>query len=254
MLPHLAPRFGCPRKAEHVPEGHLHPEPGQVAGGLGVGRETPGDGTGCLVGWFHDGAIVAEGRPVGQRSRQADPVLTTALHSRHDGPPPRSATIRAERSRAILSTRQAVRLGRLGGKVSAVDRKGDREWGRRAQRQCAAATMHLAYPGLTRLWAINAARTRWGLPVLPVPDVPLSDRRQPQKEARHLKKRRDAYDRTALEGHRCLCRPSGDPTSCCSAAPGARFRSLSNAGAEIVPLCGVTRCRQRSLCHSQQAC
>lgn len=68
-LPYLAPRLRRPRKAEHAPEGHLHLEPGQVAGGLGAERETPGDGTACLVGWFHDGAIVAEGRPVGQRPR-----------------------------------------------------------------------------------------------------------------------------------------------------------------------------------------
>jgi hypothetical protein len=60
--------------------------------------------------------------------------------------------------------------------------------------------MHLAYPGLTRLWAINAARKRWGLPLLSVPDVPLNERRQAQKEARHLKKRRDAYDRERARG------------------------------------------------------
>lgn len=86
-------------------------------------------------------------------------------------------------------------LVRQGGKVSAVDRKGDREWGGTAQQQHAATPMHLAYPCLTRLWAINTARTRWGLPLLPVPDVPLSDRRQAQKEARHLNKRREDYDR-----------------------------------------------------------
>jgi hypothetical protein len=39
---------------------------------------------------------------------------------------------------AIMSTRQAQRLGRLGGKASAVDRKGDSAWGRKAQRQRAA--------------------------------------------------------------------------------------------------------------------
>lgn len=66
-LPHLAPCLGCPRDAEHVPEGDRNLEPGQVAGGLGAGRETPGDGTGGLVGWFHDGVIVAEGGPVGPR-------------------------------------------------------------------------------------------------------------------------------------------------------------------------------------------
>ena len=85
--------------------------------------------------------------------------------------------VRARRSMAIVSTRQARALGRLGGKASAADRKGNSEWGRRAQRQRAAAAMHLAYPGLSRLWAINAARMRCRLPILPVPNVPLSDRR-----------------------------------------------------------------------------
>lgn len=130
-------------------------------------------------------------------------MLTTALHSRHEGPLPRAATIHAKRTMAILSPRQARGLGRLGGKVSAVDRKGNSEWGRRAQRQRAAVTMHLAYPGLTRFWAINAARTRWGLPVLPVPEVPLTERRQAQKEARHLRKRRADYERDRARGVIC---------------------------------------------------
>ena len=57
----------------------------------------------------------------------------------------------------LLSTRQAQRLGRLGGKVSATDRKGDSEWGRRAQRQRASKAQKRAYPGLIRLWALDAA-------------------------------------------------------------------------------------------------
>jgi hypothetical protein len=110
---------------------------------------------------------------------------------------------------AIVSTRQAQQLGRLGGKASAADRKGNSEWGRRAQRQRAAAVMHLAYPGLSRLWPINAARTRWGLPLLPVPDVPLSERRQAQKEARHLEKRRGAFERDRARGGRCCLHHDG---------------------------------------------
>ena len=35
----LAPRVRRPREAEHVPEGHRHLEPRQVAGGLRVGRD-----------------------------------------------------------------------------------------------------------------------------------------------------------------------------------------------------------------------
>jgi hypothetical protein len=68
------------------------------------------------------------------------------------------------------------------------------------QRQRAAAAMHRAYPGLTWLWAINAARTRWSLPLLPVPEAPLLDRRLAQREARHLQKRRDAYEQNRARG------------------------------------------------------
>jgi hypothetical protein len=39
VLPDLAPGVRCLRDAEHVPEGHGDLEPGQVAGGLGAGRE-----------------------------------------------------------------------------------------------------------------------------------------------------------------------------------------------------------------------
>jgi hypothetical protein len=81
--------------------------------------------------------------------------------------------------------------------VSAVDRKGNSEWGRGAQRQRAAVAIHLAYPGLSQLWAINAARTRWGLPLLPVPEVPVSDRRLAQREARHLQRRQAQHDRAS---------------------------------------------------------
>jgi hypothetical protein len=72
---------------------------------------------------------------------------------------------------AILSTRQAQRLGRLGGKVSAVDRKGDREWGRRMQRRRASRAQKQHYPHLVTLWAENAWRTRWCHPRVPVPKV-----------------------------------------------------------------------------------
>jgi hypothetical protein len=72
---------------------------------------------------------------------------------------------------AILSTQQAQRLGRLGGKASAVDRKGDREWGRRMQRKRAARAQKQHYPHLMMLWAENAWRTRWGHPRVPVPKV-----------------------------------------------------------------------------------
>jgi len=72
---------------------------------------------------------------------------------------------------AILSTRQAQRLGRLGGKVSAADRKGDREWGRRAQRQRAGRAQKRHYPELSKECTRNANRARWGKPLKRLPDV-----------------------------------------------------------------------------------
>src|SRR5215813_3353469 len=54
VLSDLAPRVKCPREAEHVPQGHRYLDPGLVAGGLRAGRETPVDGAGCLVDWFHE--------------------------------------------------------------------------------------------------------------------------------------------------------------------------------------------------------
>jgi hypothetical protein len=79
---------------------------------------------------------------------------------------------------AILSSRQAKQLGRLGGKVSAADRKGDREWGRKAQRQRAAKVQKQRWPELSRIWIENARRTRWGLPLIPVSpvDTPAANR------------------------------------------------------------------------------
>jgi hypothetical protein len=116
VLPDLAPRVRGPRDAEHVLEGHRHLEPGQVAGGLGAERATPRDGTGYLVAWFHDGAIVAEGRLVGQRARlqslddlvPADSGLTTALHLRHDVPPPGPPPSRHVQGRAARQAAPAT--------------------------------------------------------------------------------------------------------------------------------------------------
>ena len=68
-------------------------------------------------------------------------------------------------------TREAQRLGRIGGKVSPGGRKGDREWGRRAQRQRAARAQKAHYPGLVKLWEENVGRTRWGYPTVLVPTV-----------------------------------------------------------------------------------
>ena len=72
---------------------------------------------------------------------------------------------------AIVSTRQAVRLGRLGGQASAIDRKGNSAWGRKAQRQRAAKAQKQHYPELSKEWARNANRARWGRPLKPLPDV-----------------------------------------------------------------------------------
>lgn len=106
----------------------------------------------------------------------------------------------AKRSMAILSTRQAQRLGHLGGKVSAAERKGDREWGRRAQRQRAAKAQKRHYPGLVAKWARNAARARWGKPLEPLPEVPLTPARFATREARQLRKRRKDYEQGQSRG------------------------------------------------------
>jgi hypothetical protein len=84
---------------------------------------------------------------------------------------------------AILSTQRAQRLGRLGGKVSAADRKGDREWGRKAQRQRTARAQKRHYPELSKEWARNANRARWGKPLKPLPHVE-SPVRPPMSEVR----------------------------------------------------------------------
>lgn len=83
----------------------------------------------------------------------------------------RPPKVRAKRSMAILSTRQAQALGRLGGKESARPRVGDREWGRRMQRKRAARAQKRHYPTLMVEWARNANRARWGKPLKPLPDV-----------------------------------------------------------------------------------
>ena len=72
---------------------------------------------------------------------------------------------------AILSSRQAKQLGRFGGQVSAAARKGDREWGRKAQRQRAAKAQKQRWPKLSKEWARNANRARWGRPLKPLPVV-----------------------------------------------------------------------------------
>ena len=77
----------------------------------------------------------------------------------------------AARKMAIRSSGQAKQLGRLGGKVSAAGRKGDREWGRKAQRQRAAKAQKRHYPELSKEWARNANRARWGRPLKPLLDV-----------------------------------------------------------------------------------
>jgi hypothetical protein len=81
---------------------------------------------------------------------------------------------------AILSTREAKRLGRLGGKKSARlgGRLGNSEWGRTMQRKRASAAQKRHYPGLVVKWAHNAARKRWGLPLLSGPEVePFNEQR-----------------------------------------------------------------------------
>lgn len=100
---------------------------------------------------------------------------------------------------AILSTRQAQQLGRLGGQVSAVGRKGNSEWGRRAQPQRAARVQKQHYPGLVGIWARNANRARWGKPLKPVRLVMTPAAIASRKE-RRLRRRREDYERDRPEG------------------------------------------------------
>lgn len=97
---------------------------------------------------------------------------------------------------AILSTRQAQRLGRLGGKEGARlgGRFGNSEWGRTMQRKRAAKAQRVHYPTLHKEWAGNANRPRWGRTLAPVSlvDTPAA---VGTREARRLRKRRDRYER-----------------------------------------------------------
>jgi hypothetical protein len=103
----------------------------------------------------------------------------------------------------LVSKRQAQLLGRLGGKASAADRKGNSEWGRRMQRKRAAKAQKRHYPDLVRKWAHNAAYARWGKPLEPVPLV-MTPKATADREARQLRKRREQYERDrARGGRRC---------------------------------------------------
>lgn len=104
---------------------------------------------------------------------------------------------------AILSTRQAERLGHAGGIASARQRKGDSAWGRafvrhRNQKRGGRA-QKLAYPTLHLLWIENARRTRRGQPLIPVPpvDTPAANR---MRALRQLRKRREDYERDCARG------------------------------------------------------
>src|SRR5881396_3889469 len=103
------------------------------------------------------------------------------------------------RSARDARSRRANRLARLG----AAARKGDSAWGRMmalksvGQRGGKARAKH--YPTLVKLWAQRAAAIRWnptrakrGLPLLPVPDVPLVDSTAAarMRELRALRRRR----------------------------------------------------------------
>ena len=108
-----------------------------------------------------------EGRPIFSRARAGRCSLALSPRLRtFPGPPVRDHAPGGSRQKGSANTQ---RLGRLGGKVSAADRKGNSEWGRRAQRQRASRAQKRAYPGLVRLWALNAVLTRWGRPTVPLP-------------------------------------------------------------------------------------
>ncbi len=95
---------------------------------------------------------------------------------------------------AIVSTRQAQQLGRSGGKISAVDRKGDSAWGRRAQQQRAARAQKQHYPELSKAWARNANRVRRGKHLEPVPLV-MTSAAIIARETWQLRQRREGHER-----------------------------------------------------------
>ena len=109
-----------------------------------------------------------------------------------------------------LSPREAVRMGRLGGKVSAAGRIGDREWGRRMRRLRGARTQKLCYPMLWSRWLENARRTKAGLPLLLVPraDTPAA---LASRAVRQLRKRQEEY--ASARAARAQRPPSGYPIS-----------------------------------------
>src|SRR5262245_38510048 len=103
-----------------------------------------------------------------------------------------------------LTSREAARIGRLGGLKTGAARDGDSEWGQRMRRRRGGRTQKLCYPTLWPLWLENARRTRRGLPLLPIPEVPAELMRPSsvqQREARRLAQAKKEYT-SALDRQR----------------------------------------------------
>ena len=94
-----------------------------------------------------------------------------------------------------LSCWDARTMGRAGGLVSpTAGRKGDSAWGRRMVAQRGQQAQQEHYPGLSKVWARNANRVRWGLPLERVPLIQTPDaiRRRRERKAERERRTHDA--------------------------------------------------------------
>src|SRR2546425_2289630 len=98
---------------------------------------------------------------------------------------------RASRAGRDARRRRASQFARLG----AAKRRGDSSWGLMMTRKRGGKARAKHYPALVKLWATNAARTRWnkvraarGLPLLPLLPVPkiMTPRAIEMRERREL--------------------------------------------------------------------
>lgn len=81
------------------------------------------------------------------------------------------------------------------------DAKRNSQWGATMLRRRGWLRQQALYPGLTQLWRLNAIRTRWGLPLLPVPDL-TGIARYPRSPERKEKLRKAKAAAKAATTHR----------------------------------------------------
>src|SRR5215470_18925900 len=102
-------------------------------------------------------------------------------------------------------------MGRAGGLVSpTAGRTGNSAWGRRMVAYLGQQAQQKHYPGLSKIWARNANRVRWGLPLEPAPliQTPAAIRRRRERAAERQRREQDAE--LAGRDIRCLrCGGSG---------------------------------------------